>query len=106
VRGARQDRQPGPADPGHVAHSAAAEEAEHLDGVLGADGVGVPDDDQGGGGDASDVVAGPGEGCLVELLELGEQGREAVGIGGDGPVGRLERRADEHLRGDGWDHRE
>ena len=70
----------GVAHPGHVAHPAAAQEPEHLDGVLGADRVGVADDDQGWRGDAPNVVGGPGEGCLVELLELADQDGEAVGI--------------------------
>jgi hypothetical protein len=38
--------------------------------MLGADGVGVADDDQGRRRDAPDVFGRPGKGRLVELLEL------------------------------------
>ena len=55
-----------------VAEHAAAAQSEHLDGVLGADAIGVPDDDQGGRGDRLDGFGGPGERGAVELSQLGD----------------------------------
>jgi len=86
-----RNRKARPAHPGHVAHPTAAQVPEHLDSMLGAHGIGVSDDDQSRRRNAPDVLAGPGEGRLVKLLELADEDREAVRIGCDLPVGRLER---------------
>jgi len=53
VRGTGEHGELGLGKPGEIAHHAAAEQPEQLDRVLGADGVGVPDDEQGGRGVSS-----------------------------------------------------
>ena len=75
-----------------------------LDGVLEADGVGVPDDDHGRRLDPPDVLGGPGEGRHVETLQLLHQRRKVPGVGRDLLVGRFDRGPGEHLGRDARDH--
>src|SRR5215212_11948712 len=80
VRGAWEHRELGLREAGQVPHHAPAEQPEQLDGVFGADGVGIPDDEQGGRRDLSNVLRRPGKGLHVELLQLGDQRGEIVRV--------------------------
>src|SRR5215208_6136821 len=66
VRGAREHRELGLRETCQVPHYAAPEQPEHIDGVLEADGIGIPDDKQGGRLNPPDVLLRPGKGLHVE----------------------------------------
>ncbi len=67
--------------PGEIAHHPTTEQSEELDGVLEADAVRIAQDDQGGRGDAADLVRRPGERRGVELLQLLDEPGKVAGVG-------------------------
>src|SRR5215217_9236516 len=80
VRGAWEHRELGLRETGQVPHHAAAEQPEQLDCVLEADGIRIPDDEQGRRRDPPNVLRRPSEGLQVELLQLGDEVGEVVRV--------------------------
>jgi hypothetical protein len=66
---------------------AAAQEAEHLDGVFRPDHIGVADDQQGGGPQAGELFPGPGDADAIELVHLADERNPGVRVGRDAAVG-------------------
>jgi hypothetical protein len=89
--GPGEDRQPGGGQAGQIALTAPAAQSKQLDGVLGADRIGVAHHDHRRRGDPLDVGVRPGEWGQVEGLQLLDQCRELARVGGDLLVGRFER---------------
>ena len=69
VTGAGQDGEP-----------AVGEQVEHLGGVVETDEVSVADHEEGGGGDAADLVGGPAGEVLYDRLHPLEEREEASGF--------------------------
>ena len=95
VGGAGEDREPGAGEADDVAGDAAAEQAEHLDAVLGAGDVGVADHEEDGGLGGLDLGGFPA--AHVELLDLAEQGGPLLGVGRGLEVGMVPGRVRERL---------
>src|SRR6266545_4535145 len=91
VTGAWEHRELGTRHAGDVAGHAAAEQPEHLDGVLGADDVGVPDDDQRGRLDRLHGLGRPVLEVVIHLLHLVDQSGPVPRVGRDPGVFLLER---------------
>jgi hypothetical protein len=80
VRGAWKHRELGLRETGQVPHYAATEQSEHIDVVLEADGIGIPDDYKGGRLNPPDVLRRPGKGLYVESFHLGDEVGEIVRV--------------------------
>jgi hypothetical protein len=93
VRGARQDGELGGRQFDEIARHAAAEEPEHLDGVLGPNEVGVADDQQGRHRQRGEPFLRHGDASAVELVDLGDEAGPRRRVRGHGPVGVVPRRA-------------
>src|SRR6266851_4539098 len=83
VRGAREHGELGIREACNIACHAAAEQSKHLDSVLGADDIGIPDHDQGERLDRLNGLGRPVLDLPIQLLHFGEK---------PGPICRIWRR--------------